>query len=75
MYELFNNYGECEVRLIMCKERGTPKGIAFVEYGTVAEMKAAIGNNTQYVIIFNPGFFFVFYHEYIPFESKSLTLR
>ena len=43
MNELFSTYGECQCRLIMDKQRGTPKGIAFVEYTTIAQMKAAIG--------------------------------
>merc|ERR1712131_79788 len=42
MSELFGQYGECECRLIMDKFKGTAKGIGFVEYGTVDEMKAAI---------------------------------
>lgn len=43
MSETFGAYGECECRLIMDKQRGTPKGIGFVEYSSVDEMKAAIG--------------------------------
>ena len=43
MNEVFGAYGECQCRLIMDKQRGTPKGIAFVEYTTIAQMKAAIG--------------------------------
>jgi RNA recognition motif-containing protein len=43
MYELFQKFGECEIRLLMDKFKGTPKGIAFVEYGTIREMKVAIG--------------------------------
>lgn len=42
MYELFQKFGECEIRLLMDKFKGTPKGIAFVEYGTIREMKVAI---------------------------------
>jgi len=43
MYELFNVYGECDIRILMDKFKGTPKGIAFVEYATVSNMKKAIG--------------------------------
>ena len=43
MYELFNNYGECEVRLLTNRDTGKPKGVGFVEYGKISEMKAAIG--------------------------------
>ena len=43
MQETFGQYGECEVRLIMDKNRGTPKGIGFVEYNTVEDMQKAIG--------------------------------
>ena len=43
MQETFSPYGECQCRLIMDRERGTPKGIGFVEYATIAEMKAALG--------------------------------
>lgn len=42
MSEVFGQYGECSCRLIMDKFKGTAKGIGFVEYGTVEEMKAAI---------------------------------
>ena len=57
MSETFGQYGECECRLIMDKQRGTPKGIGFVEYGTVEEMKAAIG---KYVLPTNLILFFYF---------------
>ena len=48
MNEVFGQYGECECRLIMNQFNGTAKGYGrgiryFVEYGTVEEMKAAIG--------------------------------
>ena len=43
MYELFNNYGTCQVRLLTDRNTGKPKGIGFVEYEKVKEMKAAIG--------------------------------
>ena len=45
MYELFNNYGECEVRLLTNRDTGKPKGVGFVEYGKISEMKAAIGKS------------------------------
>ena len=50
MSELFGQYGECECRLIMDKFKGTAKGIGFVEYGTVDEMKAAIGEYKKQAI-------------------------
>ena len=45
MYELFNNYGACQVRLLTDRNTGKPKGIGFVEYEKVKEMKAAIGES------------------------------
>lgn len=44
MYELFNNYGTCQVRLLTDRNTGKPKGIGFVEYEKVKEMKAAIAD-------------------------------
>jgi RNA recognition motif-containing protein len=52
METLFSTYGECDIRLLMDRERGTPKGIAFVEYWTVREMKAAIGKLRNETICF-----------------------
>lgn len=45
MYELFNTYGECEVRLLTNRDTGKPKGVGFVEYGSVSHMKKAIGKS------------------------------
>ena len=45
MYELFNTYGECEVRLLTNRDTGKPKGVGFVEYGSVSYMKKAIGKS------------------------------
>ena len=45
MYELFNNYGTCQVRLLTDRNTGKPKGIGFVEYEKSKEMKAAIGES------------------------------
>merc|ERR1712130_408938 len=42
MYEVFQPYGECNIRILMDKIKQQPRGIAFVEYGTVADMKKAI---------------------------------
>merc|ERR1719454_2792306 len=47
MQETFSPYGECQCRLIMDRERGTPKGIGFVEYATIAEMKAALAAENE----------------------------
>ena len=40
MSEVFGQYGECECRLMRTANSGFG---CFVEYGTVEEMKAAIG--------------------------------
>lgn len=52
MHDLFDQFGKCDIRVLMDKYRGTAKGIAFVEYGTVDEMKAAIGKKQILIKLF-----------------------
>ena len=40
--------------MIMDRERGTPKGIGFVEYATAAEMKAALGEFMSILALCQP---------------------